>query len=205
MMGEMDSEEEPTLIDIIDDAGSRIDGFGTIEEYEGFMLSAWMNKVYMALTAGDTLVLGYMGKNRIEVWAPGGNLVRVIHRNLPYEPVEPVEESRQTTHDDGTVSISMVFEFDIQCTGFAISPDGRYWAALVALTQTDRREGIEEEDEIPQEWAVDLFDATGRWLARHPLGVDFPHAMLDWGPAGLYILNPAGNAAVYRFELVPPS
>jgi hypothetical protein len=204
MMGAEDSEEEATLIDIIDDAGERIGGFGVVEEYEGFMLSSWMNKVYPALAPGDSIVLNYMGSDRIEVYSPGGELERVVHRNLPFTPVEPVEESRQTTNDDGTVSFSMFFEFDIQSTGFAISPDGRWWAALIAVTQTDRREGVEEDDEIPQEWAVDLFDADGRWLARHQLGIDFPQAALDWGPAGLYILNPEGDATVRRYEVVPP-
>ncbi len=203
-MGVADSEEAPTLIDILDEMGERIGGFGTVEEYEGFMLSSWMNKVYPAFTPGDSMVLNYMGKDRIEVYRPDNTLARVVHRILPYIPVEPMEETRQTTHDDGTVSFSMFFEFDIQSTGFAISPDGHYWAALVALTQTDRREGIEEEDEIPQEWAVDLFDAAGRWLARHPLGIDYPQASLDWGPAGLYILNPQGDATIHRFEVVPP-
>jgi len=204
MMAGMEGEETPTLIDILDESGERTGGFGVVEEYEGFMLSSWMNKVYPAFTSGDSMVLNYMGKDRIEVFTPDGTLARVVHRYLPYVPVEPVEETRQTEHDDGTMSFSMFFEFDIQSTGFAISPDGRYWAALIAVTQTDRREGIEEEDEIPQEWAVDLFDATGRWLARHPLGIDYPHALLDWGPAGLYILNPEGDAAVYRYEVVPP-
>ncbi len=204
MMGVEDSKEESTLIDILDDAGERVGGFGLVEEYEGFMLSSWMNKVYPAFTPGDSMVMNYMGKDRIEVYTPDGILARVVHRNLPYVPVEPVEETRQTAHDDGTMSFSMFFEFDIQSTGFAVSPDGRYWAALIAVTQTDRREGVEEEDEIPQEWAVDLFDSTGRWLARHPLGIDFPQAGLDWGPAGLYILNPEGDAAVYRYEVVPP-
>ena len=200
-----ESEEETTLIDILDEDGERTGGFGVVDEYEGFMLSSWMNKVFPAFAAGDSMVLNYMGKDQIEVFAPDGTLVRVAHRNLPFQPVEPLEENNQTVHDDGTVSFSMRFEFDIQSTGFAISPDGRYWAAVVALTQTDRREGVEEEDEIPMEWAVDLFDATGRWLARHSLGIDFPHALLDWGPSGLYILNPEGDATVRRFEVVPPA
>jgi len=205
MMGGGDTEEGSTLIDILDDTGERVGGFGVVEEYEGFMLSSWMNKVYPAFAPGDSMVLNYMGKDRIEVYTPEGVLARVVHRSLPYLPVEPLEESSQTINDDGTVSFGMTFEFDIQTTGFAISPDGRWWAALVALTPTDRREGIEEEDEIPQEWALDLFDAGGRWLARHQLGVEFPHASLDWGPAGLYILNPEGDAAVHRYEVVPPA
>ena len=48
-------------------------------------------------------------------------------------------------------------------------------------------------------------DADGRWLSRHPLGTEFPHALLDWGPAGLYILNPDGDAVIYRYEVVPPA
>lgn len=205
MTGEDEPEEIPTLINILDERGERTGGFGVIEEYEGMLLSQWMNKVQPSFTRGDTMVLNHMGKDRIDIYSPDGTLTRVVHRNIPYEPVEPLEETSQTVHDDGTVSFAMTFEFDILSTGFAIAPDGTYWAALVALTQTDRREGVEEEDEIPQEWGVDLFDATGRWLARHPLGIDYPHALLDWGPAGLYILNPEGDATVRRFEVVPPA
>ena len=205
MIGDDEPDEAPTLIDILDEQGVRTGGFGVVEEYEGMLLSQWMNKVQPSFTLRDTMVLNHMGKDRIDVFAPGGTLVRVAHRNLPFQPIEPLEENNQTVHDDGTVSFNMTFEFDILSTGFAVAPDGSYWAALVALTQTDRREGVEEEDEIPQEWAVDLFDAGGRWLARHPLGIDYPHALLDWGPDGLYILNPEGDATIHLFEVVPPA
>ncbi|MFC1499649.1 6-bladed beta-propeller [Candidatus Zixiibacteriota bacterium] len=201
----VETEEEKTLIDILDDRGERTGGFGVVEQYDGMMLGSWMNKVLPSFTRGDTMVLNHMGKDRIDLFTPDGTLVRVAHRSIPFEPVEPLEENNQTVHDDGSVSFSMTFEFDILSTGFAVAPDGSYWAALVALTQTDRREGVEEEDEISQEWAVDLFDSDGRWLARHPLGIDYPHALLDWGPAGLYILNPEGDATVRRFEVVPPA
>ncbi|MCK4772333.1 MAG: 6-bladed beta-propeller [Candidatus Latescibacteria bacterium] len=203
-MGALESEEELTLIDILDARGRRTGGFGSLEEYEGLMLGSWMNRVQPALTTGDSLVLNYLGKDRIEVYTPDGVLARVAHRSLPFEPVEPMEQSRQTVNDDGTISVSILFEFDILSTGFAVHPDGRWWAALIALTQTGRREGTEEDEEISQGWAVDLFDATGRWLARHPLGPEYPMALLDWGPDGLYILNPYGDAAVHRFEVVPP-
>lgn len=198
-------DEEPTLIDVLTPQGERTGGFGVIEEYEGMLLGSWMNKVQPALAPGDSLIANYLGRGLINIYAPDGTLARVVHRNQPFEPVEPVEESVQTEQDDGSVSISMRFEFDILSTGFAVHPDGRWWAALVALTQQDRRPGIEEEDEIPQEWAVDLFDESGRWLARHPLGTDYPLALLDWGPDGLYVLNPYGDATIHRFEVVPPS
>ena len=57
--------------------------------------------------------------------------------------------------------------------------------------------------EIPDLWAIDLFDADGRWLARQPLDLTCPHALLDWGTDGLYLLNPQEDASVYRFEFTP--
>lgn len=203
-IGALASKEESTLIDILDTQGERKGGFGTLEEYEGFMLGSWMNRVQPALTIGDSLVLNYLGKDRIEVYAPGGTLARVVHRSLPFEPVEPVEESRQTEHDDGSISIGIYFEFDILSTGFAIHPDGRWWAALIALTQLDRREGVAEDEEIPQEWAVDLFDRDGRWLARQPIGEEAALGLLDWGPDGLYLLSAEGDGTVRRYRVESP-
>jgi len=203
-VGALASEEEETLIDILDARGERKGGFGTLEEYEGFMLGSWMNRVQPALTNGDTLVLNYLGKDRIEVYAPGGILARVAHRSLPFEPVGPVEESRRTVNNDGSVSIGMYFEFDILSTGFAVHPDGRWWAVLIALTQPDRREGVAEDEEIPQKWAIDLFDRAGRWLARQPMGEEAALGLLDWGPDGLYLLSAEGDGTVRRYRVESP-
>ncbi len=199
-----------TLIDVLGRQGERTGGFGELREYEGMVLGSWMNRVQPAVTVGDSVVLNYVGDDRIEVWSPDGRLARVVHRVLPFTPVEPKEENRQTTNDDGSVSISMFFEFDLLSTGFAVSPDGRWWAALVALTQTDRRprppeqENTPREDEIPQRWGIDLFDSDGRWLARQELGTDYPMAILDWGPGGLYVINANGDATVRRMRMKTP-
>jgi hypothetical protein len=199
-----------TLMDVLDRQGKRTGGFGTIREFEGIMLGSWMNRVQPAVTVGDSVVLNFTGDDRIEVWAPDGRLARVVHRTLPFTPVEPKEESRQTTNDDGSVSFSMNFEFDLLSTGFAVSPDGRWWAALVSLTQTDRRprppeqENTPREDEVLPHWGIDLFDGTGRWLARQDLGTDYPMAILDWGPGGLYLVNANGDATVRRLRMKTP-
>jgi hypothetical protein len=202
---------EVTLIDVLDTSGRRTAGFGAIRDFEGIMLGSWMNRVQPAVTVGDSVVLNFVGDDRIEVWSPDGDLARVVHRPLPFTPVEPKEESRQTTNDDGSVNFSMSFEFDLLSTGFAVSPDGRWWAALVALTQTDRRprppeqENTPREDEILQRWGIDLFDGTGRWLARQDLGTDYPMAILDWGPGGLYLINANGDATVRRLRMKTPA
>ncbi len=202
--------EAVTLVDLLDLSGERTGGFGAIRAFEGMMLGMWMNRVQPAVTVGDTVVLNFLGEDWIQVWSPGGELARVVHRSLPFEPVTPSEETNQIENDDGSVSFQMQFEFDLLATGFAISPDGKYWAVLVALTQTDRRprppeeENTPREDEILQRWGIDLFDADGRWLARQDLGTDYPLAALDWGSDGLYLINHSGDATVRRLRMNPP-
>jgi hypothetical protein len=205
-----DASGPATLIDVLTPGGERVGGYGEIREFEGMMLGMWMNRVQPAVTVGDTVVLDFLGEDWIQVWSPEGELVRVVHRNLPFEPVEPVEESQLVQNDDGSVSISMQFEFDLLATGFGISSDGKYWAVLVALTQTDRRprppeqENTPREDEILQRWGIDLFDSDGRWLARQDLGTDYPLAALDWESDGLYLINHTGDATVRRLRMNPP-
>jgi hypothetical protein len=199
-LGTGDPEEEPTLVDLINPDGERTGGFGTIREYEGFMLGNWMNRIYPAVLPGDSLAMNYLGLDRIEVYDPEQGLSRVVHRNLSFTPIEPVEESNVS--EDGAISMS--FDFDILSTGLAVHPDGTYWAVALAVSEPDRRKNVEIDDRVPQEWAIDLFDSTGRWLARHPTGADFQAAFLDWWPDGLYVSNPEGDATVRRFEVVPP-
>jgi|GEM_PF-1261239 len=201
--------EAPSLIDVLAPDGTRRRGIGTMTEYDGIMLGQWMNRVLPALLPGDSLAVNYFGLDHIAVFSPDGTLARVVHRSLPFEPIEPIEDTVTTENADGTLSVAMRFEFDMLSTGFAVSPDGEYWAALVALTTVDRNRpehppGEEEEEEIEQEWGVDLFDSAGRWLARQNFGHHFPMAYLDWGPGGLYLINPQEDALVYRFAVVTP-
>lgn len=200
-IGTGEPDEEPTLIDVLRLDGERVGGFGAVAEYEGLMLGQWMNRVYLAVTAGDSLLLNYSSLDRIELYGPDGGLGRVVHRNLPFQPVEPVEES--STGEGGMISIS--FRFDILSTGLAVHPEGTYWAVVVALRPPDRRRDIEDEDRIEQEWAIDLFDAAGRWLARQPLEGRYGGAVLDWWEDGLYLLNPMEDATVRRFRVAVAS
>jgi hypothetical protein len=193
-------EEEPALLDIMTTAGERVAGVGRMEAYEGLMLGQWMNRVYLGVTSGDSLVVNYLARDRMAVYAPDGELARIVHRNLPFEPVEAKEESNVSP--DGFISMS--FQFDLLSTGLAVSPDGSHWAVVLRVTAADRREGIEEGDEIPQQYAIDLFDRTGRWMGRHPLGEGFGSGVLDWWEDGLYLLNPMGDATIRRFEFEPP-
>lgn len=188
------------LFDLIDLYGEGESGIGILQEYEGIILGAWMNRVYLAAAPGDTLLVNTTCHDRIEVYAPDGSLTRVVHRQLPFEPIEPVE--KQEVHQEGeSTQVTMQLQFDILSTGLAIDPGGEYWAVMVAARQTDRREDVEPDERRPEEWAVDLFDTAGRWLARQLMGSEVQMALLEWGPDGLYILNQAGDATVRRYRI----
>ena len=197
----VEADQEPTLIDILDTNGKRRDGFGKITGYEGLMLGSWMNRIYAAVTTGDSVVVNYLALDRLEVYTPSGRLARVVHRHLPWEPIEPFEESEASPKG----GVSMRFEFDILSTGLAISPDGSTWALAIPETPPDRRpldnEADQEREETERLWAIDLYDSTGRWLARHHLGTGFEMPFLDWWPDGLYLCNANGDATVRRLEL----
>ncbi|MFC1544106.1 hypothetical protein ACFL4Y_02515 [Gemmatimonadota bacterium] len=195
-------DEEPTLLDILDTYGERHGGLGRITEYEGLMLGAWMNRVYPAVTSGDSVVVNYLALDRMEVYTPSGQLARVVHRHLPWEPIEPFEESAAAPKG----GVSTRFEFDILSTGLAVSPDGSMWAVAIPVTPPARRmlenEADEERMEVERVWAIDLHDASGRWLMRHELGTGFEMPFLDWWQDGLYLCNPEGDATVRRLELM---
>jgi len=192
----------PSLLDILDGNGERAGSIGQPGEYEGQMVGAWMNRVYPAVTMGDSVVANYLGIPRIDLYAPDGTLVRVVHRYQSWEPVEPIEESY--VNEEGRSRFR--FEFDTLSTGMAVSPDGQYWAICTALTAPDRRqfESPEEaqRESVPQIWGVDIFDAEGRWLVRHTLGPDYSTPLVDWWEDGLYVINSYGDATVRRLELV---
>lgn len=61
-----------------------------------------------------------------------------------------------------------------------------------------------EEDRILQTWALDLYDRAGRWLARQQMDESSKHALLDWGPDGLYLISSEGDGTVRRYSVKPP-
>jgi hypothetical protein len=191
----------PALLDILNSDGEKAGSIGLPREYEGRMVGAWMNRVYPAVTTGDSVVVNYMGRPRMEVYAPDGTLARIVHRHQSWEPVEPTEEPFTTP--DGRIRTR--FEFDMLSTGMAVSPDGQFWAVGVAVTAPDRRPVDSREEAeaetVPQVWGIDIFDARGRWLARHTLGPEYAMLFLDWWDDGLYVLNAYGDATVRRLEL----
>ena len=199
-VGGMEEEEVEPLIDVVGSDGEELGGVGQLVPFEGNLLSAWMNHVYLDFVPGDSLITNFMGNDRIEIYGPGDMLARVVHRNVPFIPVEPVEETDY--REDGV--IAMRFEFDILSTGLAVHPDGRYWAVMVAANEPDRRTDIEEEDRILQTWALDLYDRAGRWLARQQMDESSKHALLDWGPDGLYLISSEGDGTVRRYSVKPP-
>ncbi len=197
--GQEEKEVEP-LVDIVDSGGEEIGGVGQLVPFEGNLLSAWMNHVYLDFVPGDSLIANFMGNDRIEIYGPDDNLARVVHRNVPFIPVEPVEETEYM--EDG--GIAMRFEFDILSTGLAVHPDGRYWAVMAAASEPDRRADVEEDERIPQTWALDLYDRAGRWLARQQMDETAGHALLDWGPDGLYLISSEGDGTVRRYSVKHP-
>jgi len=161
-----------------------------------------LNKVFLASLPGDTLLLSYQSLDRVEVWSPRGTLSQVIHRPPPFEvdPPRYGEEER-----GGGLRPLTGAEYDILSSGLAVQPGGRYWAVLVPQGRARYRTPMFGEPEIPDQWAIELFGRDGRWLARQPLDFPATHAVLDWCPDGLYLLNHAEDAAVYRFDFRPPA
>ncbi|MFO7769290.1 MAG: NHL repeat-containing protein [bacterium] len=194
-------DEEPALVEQYDLQGAVTDRLGTPVDSEGVLLPRWKNKIYIASAPDGALLLNWMLDDRIQVFSPGGELIRVVHRPVAFEPREPTEET-QGTPEGG---MSFQFEFDILAVGMAVRPDGEMMAVTTALDPTDFRFREEqEEDPRPSRWAIDLFDDAGRWLARYPTGEEMPAAVLDWGADGLYVINHQGDASVRRFSIVQP-
>jgi hypothetical protein len=191
----------PALLDVMDSHGAIVGHVGRSREYEGRMAGAWMNRVYPAVITGDSIIVNYMGRPRMDVYSADGTLARIVHRHQSWEPVEPSEVPFTTP--DGRARTR--FNFDVLSTGMAVSPDMRFWAVGVALTAPDSRPFDSREEAeaeiIPQVWGIDIFDARGRWLARHTLGPEYAMLYLDWWDDGLYVLNAYGDATVRRLEL----
>lgn len=198
MVPELDPANPQILV--LDREGTWEAGMAPRHPVTGQMVDVFVNKLFMAPLPGDSLLLTYQGLPRAEVWSPQGELVRVMHRTQPFEPEPPVFEERPSP-SGGSGMIG--YKYDLVSSGLATHPEGRYWAILVPQAAARVRTPLLGESEIPQLWAIDLYDADGRWLARQPLEIPCPHALLDWGPGGLYLLNPQEDAIVYRFEFTP--
>ena len=164
------------------------------------MVDVYVNKLFLASLPGDSLLLSYQGLDRVEVWSSDGTLARVMHRPAPFEPRPPLDEERDRQAGSGP---SVGWEYDVLSSGLAVHPSGIYWAVLVPQGTARYRTPLFGESEIPELWAIELFDREGRWLSRQPLDFPCTNGVLDWESDGLYLLNPFGDAAVYRFEFRP--
>ena len=47
-------------------------------------------------------------------------------------------------------------------------------------------------------------DRMGRWLTRQQMDESSKHALLDWGPDGLYLISSEGDGTVRRYSVKPP-
>jgi hypothetical protein len=159
-----------------------------------------LNKIFLAALPGDTLILSYQSQDRVEVWSPTGTLLRVIHRPPPFQTAPPEYGERDR---GGGLRPLVGSAYDILSSGLGVEPGGGYWAVLVPQGRARFRTPMFGEPEIPDRWAIELFDREGRWLARQPLDFPATHAVLDWCSDGLYLLNHQEDAMVYRFEFRP--
>ena len=198
MVPELDPANPQILV--LDVDGNREAEIAPRHVVTGQMVDVYVNKLFMAPLPGDSLLLTYQGLARAEVWSPLGELARVMHRTPPFELEPPVFEERP---DPSGGSGMIGYEYDLLSSGLAVHPDGQFWAILVPQGAARVRTPLLGESEIPEFWSIDLFDADGLWLARQPLDIPCPHALLDWGPEGLYLLNPQEDAIIYRFDFAP--
>jgi len=199
----MGPEMDPATpqIVLLDGQGDPDTAFAPRHGVTGEIVDIYVNKLFLGSLPGDSILLSYQGMNRAEVWSPEGSLARVFHRPPPFDLQPPVyEEQLDPSGRPGMVG----FEYDILSSGLAVHPSGRFWVVLSPQGQARVRTVLLGGSEIPQLWSLDLFDSGGRWLARQRLDFPCPHALLDWGSDGLYLLNPEADAVVYRFDFNPP-
>jgi len=185
---------------LVDRAAETVSSFGRRQVVIGQAPDVYINKLFLASLPGDSLAVSYQGVDRIEVFTGAGTLARVIHRPVPFATTAPVYEEQ--SRGEGLQPF-VGWGFDILGSGLGVHPEGGYLAVLVPQSRARERTPLIGEAEIPDLWALDLFDRTGRWLARQPLAITCPRALLDWGPDGLYLINLEGDAAVYRFAFEP--
>ncbi len=192
---EVEREGGPVLV--LDPEGNEVGSLSHRRDVQAPIDDPLLNKLFLARLPGDSLILSFQSLDRVEIWGPHGTLARVVHRPVPFQ----TEPSRVGEEDRGPGRPPFTgMEFDILSSGLAVHPDGRFWAVLVPRSRARFRTPMFGEPEIPTEWAIDLFDRQGRWLARQPLDFPASRAALDWGTDGLYLLNVFEDAAVYRFQ-----
>jgi len=201
------AREGARLIHRLDLQGNREAGFGEVRDFTSMILTTFLNKIFIAGLPGDSLLVNHACFDHLEIWTPDGKLARVVHRNVPFTPREPREDAAPPPPPAGAGGEAVPVPrrdvvLDVLSTGVAVSPDGAFWAVVVALDPTGfPNRSLRPQMESRQRWALDLYAASGEWLARQTMDEEIPFALLEWHEDGLYLLNPDGDATVRRFAV----
>ncbi len=157
------SEDDKTLLSLLDTKGKIVANFGALKEYDNPMLTGMANMVSVAVDDKDNIFLCYVAENRIEKYDSRGELIFRFDRPLPFEIHVGMSEREM---DFGGRVATIPFPDITFISGAAgVDSKNRLWVAT-----------FHEQPELPSELTrmqsatfpesihLEIYDSEGIWL-----------------------------------------
>jgi hypothetical protein len=189
---------ENKLLSIYDKKGSVIRSFGAVKQDDDPRLTLNTNIVSFTTDDEDNIYLAYAYQNRIDKHAPDGQMIFSTDRPLPYEVKNEVKavlfKSGSMEREFPWPSVSSVAK------GIHIDRKNRIWV-LTFLKQPNKFLTFDEEENLTDCYAFDVFDSDGILLFRVP----FPNVRFDNFSIyddRMYLVDSQAESCVYEYRIV---
>ena len=189
---------EDKLLSVYDDNGALVRSFGDVESFEDLKLTLNANIAIFSADKDGAVYVAYAYRNRIDRYAPDGQMSFSTDRHLDYEPKAEMKselfKSGAMTQEFAWPSVTSVTK------GIGVDQRGRIWV-LTFLRQPDRFGNFLDADSLTPCYEFDVFDAAGIHLFRVP----FPNVRADRlsiADDRLYLVDAGNEACVYEYRIV---
>lgn len=191
-----------TLLKIVDNDFNLLREFCTPLKFEDYNVDRQMNIIFYTFDKDDNIYVSFYHQNRIEKYTSEGKLVWKADRKLSYKQSKPgkSEEKREEGPIAGetivTIRMDTMNKFSYN---IAVDGKGRSWVH----TFTKQAEGkIRNEDYIPAETMLEIYDPEGILLGRLP----FPNVrnISTYRIFGdrMFFIDREEEMAVYEYRII---
>jgi hypothetical protein len=163
-----------------------------------------LNHVEIAVAADGTVAVGYVYLNEIRLLdGVTGELLRVIDRELEFEPRDPEAPGRQPTRSGGRAGVTLTTpEADEVTIDLTFDPEGRVWTITRLLPEAEAERKLAAADYEDLQ-LLEVFDRSGRLLTRVP--IDYAASRIGFDDEGrLWLLDADQTATLRRYRVAWP-
>ncbi|MCP4724499.1 MAG: 6-bladed beta-propeller [bacterium] len=159
------SEDDKTLVSILDNDGNIVSSFGPVKEYDNPMLTGMANIVSISNDSEDNIYVAYTAENKIEKYNSNGDLLLRFDRPLPFEVTVGMGE--REIDIGGQIRAFPFPEITFISGASAVDSDNRLWIATyheqpVLPTEITQMQSAS----YPESIHIEIYDIEGVWLGN---------------------------------------